>query len=72
MDKGPYMSIVPGRYINKREEAKINKMRKELGLQPLSVKVRPCIRCERRFESEGHHNRMCNKCRFLMDGKQDV
>jgi hypothetical protein len=30
--------------------------------RPATVK-RPCLRCEKPFDSEGPHNRMCNGCR---------
>lgn len=28
------------------------------------IRVRPCITCGTRFESEGAHNRMCTACRW--------
>ena len=31
-------------------------------------KVRPCIRCEKPFESDGPHHRMCGTCRGADDG----
>jgi tRNA(Ile2) C34 agmatinyltransferase TiaS len=31
------------------------------------VRVRPCLRCGTKFESEGPHNRMCNPCRGRSD-----
>lgn len=28
-----------------------------------NIKIRPCMCCQANFESEGAHNRMCDKCR---------
>jgi len=32
------------------------------------ISTRHCLCCDKSFESEGPHNRMCNKCRQLSEG----
>ena len=64
------MSAVYGKGLSQKEIDSINKMRKDLEMPLLVFKDRPCNRCGKNFESEGRHNRMCYKCRALMDGKR--
>jgi hypothetical protein len=33
---------------------------------PPQAKPRSCLRCDRRFLSEGHHHRLCKECRESM------
>lgn len=37
--------------------------RKEVGLNSLVLKVKECLSCGNKFESEGSHNRRCDDCR---------
>lgn len=37
--------------------------RKEIGFDPIDIKIRNCLTCAIRFESEGKHNRVCDTCR---------
>ena len=37
--------------------------RKEIGFDPIELKIRNCLTCAIRFESEGKHNRVCDDCR---------
>lgn len=62
----------PGRGRPKKKPArKLYQSRKKrletLGppLRPRPVKWRPCLRCEENFPSEGPHNRLCERCRYL-------
>ena len=41
----------------------VRKIRKEVGLAPINVKNRECLRCDIRFESQGSEHRMCRSCR---------
>jgi hypothetical protein len=29
--------------------------------------VRKCLRCDRQFNSSGHHNRVCLQCNYIND-----
>ena len=50
-----------------RGESKlINRFREEMDLGPLIVTKRPCLRCERKFLSQGPHNRICSSCRQVI------
>lgn len=40
----------------------IDKIRKQLGLEPLKTTTRKCLRCEKSFKSYGYNNRMCMDC----------
>lgn len=40
----------------------LNKFRIESGLKPLIPKSRPCMCCDKKFISEGPHNRLCRMC----------
>jgi hypothetical protein len=37
----------------------INKTRTQIGLPPLKLKIRQCLKCEKKFTSHGSHNRLC-------------
>ena len=39
--------------------------RKEMELPPLKPKKRACLRCERMFNSDGAHNRICVACKDI-------
>lgn len=42
----------------------IREKREELGISSETItKKRNCLVCDRKFESEGAHNRQCNNCR---------
>lgn len=34
---------------------------------PVVYVVRPCLRCDRSFRSEGAHNRICGQCTLDID-----
>ena len=38
-------------------------------LRVRQTKTRPCLRCDRRFQSEGSYNRLCDPCRALLDAQ---
>ncbi len=40
-----------------------NKTRRDNGLDPILVKERSCLTCNREFTSHGAANRMCTHCR---------
>ena len=40
-----------------------------LRVRQTKMKIRLCLRCDRRFPSEGPHNRLCNPCRALLDAQ---
>ena len=46
---------------NKLDE--INELRELCKLPPIQPKVRKCLKCNMRFESQGNHNRLCDSCR---------
>ena len=37
--------------------------RREIGFDSIELKVRNCLSCGTKFESEGTHNRVCDDCR---------
>ena len=41
----------------------INKFRVQIGMPKLVYVKRDCMSCEKKFESEGPHNRLCFFCR---------
>jgi len=41
----------------------INEARRLSDLEKICVKKRLCLRCEKKFNSEGNHNRLCDSCR---------
>ena len=41
----------------------INEARRLSGLKEIRTKARTCLRCGRKFVSEGDHNRLCDTCR---------
>lgn len=41
----------------------INEARRLSGLKEIKTKHRVCLGCERKFASEGDHNRLCDSCR---------
>lgn len=60
MSNAKYFQSNPNKvYITKD----VVKLRKDLGMQPLVIKILNCMKCDDKFESEGHHNRLCIKCR---------
>lgn len=44
------------------EENSIQVVRREVDMPPVSIKIRNCLGCSEKFESEGIHNRLCNDC----------
>lgn len=40
----------------------LEKFRALVGLKPIKIQERECLRCEREFISEGNANRMCPHC----------
>lgn len=44
-------------------QASIVRCRLQMGLPTLRKDKRICMKCERKFFSEGAHNRMCADCR---------
>lgn len=40
-----------------------------LRVRQTTMNIRLCLRCDRRFPSEGPHNRLCNPCRALLDAQ---
>jgi len=40
----------------------INEARRLCGLPELNIKRRSCLKCDRKFKSEGNHNRICKSC----------
>ena len=51
------------KFANTRDLEEINEFRKELGMESMKIKLKKCIKCSKKFESEGNHNRMCDVCR---------
>ena len=47
----------------KYEIKNINKCRSRVGMKKLNIKKRKCLKCNKRFESEGNHNRICELCK---------
>jgi hypothetical protein len=47
---------------NKETEEYLNKVNSHI-----VKKKRECLRCNKEFNSEGNHNRLCNKCIQLID-----
>jgi len=43
--------------------AEINKMRRQIDLEPIKPKQRDCLTCNKSFKSRGPANRMCENCR---------
>ena len=43
----------------------INEARRMSGLKEIQPKNRICLRCERKFVSQGEHNRLCDFCRKI-------
>ncbi len=41
----------------------INEARRLSGLKKIISEHRVCLRCDRKFVSEGIHNRLCDSCR---------
>lgn len=41
----------------------VNRARRLVGLGPIIIKERPCLRCGSMFEARGANNRMCTRCR---------
>lgn len=54
--RGPFASKDNADTCRDKLEARENAVRKRM--------VRPCLCCQRPFESEGIHNRMCGLCRL--------
>ena len=53
---------------SKAPEKKLNKeslktVRQHAGLPEANIKKRSCLKCGRKFISEGNHNRKCERCR---------
>lgn len=48
--------------IHRREKAR-SYMRKPEGPPPGTTR-RSCLRCQKAFDSEGPHNRLCSNCRY--------
>ena len=40
----------------------VNRFRRDLGLPPIVLKERKCLRCGCMFHSQGAHNRLCDSC----------
>ncbi|HJN03030.1 MAG: hypothetical protein QF907_05610 [Nitrospinota bacterium] len=49
---------IPKRY----DIGQINEARRLSGLKEIISKHRVCLRCDRKFVSEGIHNRLCDSC----------
>jgi hypothetical protein len=45
------------------QEMTINELRQVFRLNPIKLKPRKCLRCNREFTSVGPQNRLCDKCR---------
>lgn len=53
MHKNNYMSF---------RSKEVDHLRRYLKMQPLQSMTRQCLKCNRKFDSEGAHNRMCPVC----------
>ena len=50
---------------NRYDIEQINEARRLSGLKEIRTKGRRCLRCGRKFVSEGDHNRLCDTCRKM-------
>lgn len=66
-DDDPLIWILgePGR--REYAQREITKARKDHGLEPLELKERTCLKCDKSFQSEHKNNRMCDTCRGYSD-----
>lgn len=49
----------------------INKARSLVGVEPMVIKTRSCLRCDKEFISYGFSNRMCDSCDQIHKGYAD-
>lgn len=46
--------------------SEVNKARRLMGLPPVVIRERECLRCEKSFTSHGRDHRMCSMCRHTV------